>query len=214
MTIDLSELDTRMKDWTEAFTAAQAELPSIAKQHEATIGTSYSYKYADLNDVLEAVRPVLNKHGLSIAQSTVSEEGQIGVVTRIYHTSGHVETFGPLLLPAGGDARSAGSAITYARRYGLCAALGISPDDDNDGEAAQQPESTPERTDVEVSPGDWLKTSVETFGLWTPEEKREAYTAAMTGLDFKKLSSMKRAKEVFEAMSEGYYRDRPEASPF
>lgn len=70
------------------------------------------------------------------------------------------------------------------------------------------------RTDVEVTPGDWLKTSVEVFGLWTPDEKREAYTAAMTGLEFKKLSSMKRAKQVFDAMSEGYYRDRPEASPF
>lgn len=225
-TYTLSELDTRMKDWAEAFTAAQADFQPIAKRHEATIGQSYSYKYADLNDVLEAVRPVLNKHGLSIAQSTVSEEGQIGVVTRIYHTSGHVEAFGPLLLPAGGDARSAGSAITYARRYSLTAALGISPDDDDDGEAATeshsetlaipggQPPAEPTKTDVEVTPGDWLKTSVEVFGLWTPDEKREAYTAAMTDLDFKKLSSMKRAKEVFEAMSEGYYRDRPEASPF
>lgn len=211
------ELDTRIKEWTEAFTAAQADLPPIAKQHEAIIptktGSGYSYKYADLNDVLEAVRPVLNKHGLSIAQSTTSEEGQIGVMTRIYHTSGHVESFGPLLLPAGGDARSAGSAITYARRYGLCAALGISPDDDDDGEAAAPPEGMT-RTDVDISPGDWLKTSVDVFGLWTPDEKREAYTAAMTGLEFKKLSSMKRAKQVFEKMSEAYYEAQPEASPF
>jgi len=231
------------EEWTEAFTKAQAEIPPIPKLHEATIPTktsSYSYKYADLNDILEVVRPILNKHGLSIAQSTVSEEGQIGVVTRIYHTSGHVEKFGPLLLPAGGDARSAGSAITYARRYGLCAALGISPDDDDDGEAAQkaehrsetvaipggQPpyepapaedireEEPPERTDVKLTPNDWIKTSVEVFGLWTPEEKREAYATAMTGLECKKLSSMKRAKEVFEKMSEAYYEAQPEASPF
>jgi hypothetical protein len=217
MTIDMSELDTRMKDWAEAFTAAQAELPPIGKRHEATIptktGGGYSYKYADLNDVLEAVRPVLNKHGLSISQSTVSEEGRIGVVTRIYHTSGHVETFGPLLLPAGGDARSAGSAITYARRYGLCAALGIAPDDDDDGAAAEPPAEVT-RTDVEVSPGDWLKTSVEAFGLWTPEQRREAYQKAMTGLEFKKLSSMDRAKEVFEKMSEAYYEDHPETGLF
>ena len=216
MTIDLSELDTRMKDWTEAFTKAQAELPSIAKQHEATIGTSYSYKYADLNDVLEAVRPVLNKHGLSIAQSTVSEEGQIGVVTRIYHTSGHVETFGPLLLPAGGDARSAGSAITYARRYGLCAALGISPDDDDDGEAAQVPEPKEgvTRTDVEVTPGDWLKTSVEVFGKWNSDEKNNAFKDAMTSLEFQRVSSMDRATEVFEKMAESYYEDHPETGLF
>jgi hypothetical protein len=207
-----------MKEWTEAFTAAQAELPPIGKRHEATIptktGADYSYKYADLNDVLEAVRPVLNKHGLSISQSSVSEEGKIGVVTRIYHTSGHVETFGPLLLPAGGDARSAGSAITYARRYGLCAALGIAPDDDDDGEAAQEPDPTPERTDVEVSPGDWLKTSVEAFSKWTSDEKNNAFKDAMSSLEFLRVSSMDRAKEVFEKMSESYYSDHPETGLF
>ena len=212
MTIDLSELDTKMKDWGEAFTAAQAELPPIAKQHEATIGNSYSYKYADLADVLEAVRPVLNKHGLSISQSSVNEEGKIGVVTRIYHTSGHVETFGPLLLPAGGDARSAGSAITYARRYGLCAALGIAPDDDDDGEAAREP--TPERTDVEVSPGDWLKTSVEALTKWSSDEKNNAFTDAMGVLEFQRVSSMDRAQKVFISMSDAYYEDHPETGLF
>ncbi len=216
MTIDLAELDTRMKEWTEAFTAAQAELPPIGKRHEAVIphktGGSHSYKYADLNDVLEAVRPVLNKHGLSISQSSVSEEGKIGVVTRIYHTSGHVETFGPLLLPAGGDARSAGSAITYARRYGLCAALGISPDDDDDGEAAREP--APERTDVEVSPGDWLKTSVEAFTKWTSDERNNAYKDAMSSVEWVRVSSMERAKEVFNVMAEAYYEDHPETGLF
>ena len=208
-----------MKEWAEAFTAAQADMPPIAKGQQATIptksGASYSYKYADLGDVLETVRPVLNKHGLSIAQSSITEDGMIGVVTRIYHTSGHVETFGPLFLPGGGDARSAGSAVTYARRYGLCAALGISPDDDDDGEAVQQePKEQPTREDTEVSPGDWLKVSVEAFGLWTPDDSRAAYADAMTGLEFKKLSSMSRAKKVFERMAEAYYEAHPEAGLF
>lgn len=213
-----TELDARVKDWAEAFTAAQAELPPIGKRHEATIptktGGGYSYKYADLNDVLEAVRPVLNKHGLSISQSSVNEEGKIGVVTRIYHTSGHVETFGPLLLPAGGDARSAGSAITYARRYGLCAALGIAPDDDDDGEAAREPDPTPERTDVKVAPNDWLETSVEALSKWTSDDKNLAYQAAMGELGFERLSSMDRAKEVFDLMAESYYEDHPETGMF
>ncbi len=213
-----TELDTRIKDWAEAFAAAQAELPPIGKRHEATIptktGGGYSYKYADLNDVLEAVRPVLNKHGLSISQSSVSEEGKIGVVTRIYHTSGHVETFGPLLLPAGGDARSAGSAITYARRYGLCAALGIAPDDDDDGEAAREPAEPPTRTDVEVSPGDWLKTSVDAFSKWSSEERNNAFKDAMEVSEFQRLSSLDRAKEVFERMAESYYSDHPETGLF
>lgn len=205
-----------IEQWAEAFTTAQAEIPSIPKLHEAVIptktGGSYSYKYADLNDVLEVVLPVLNKHGLSVAQSPVSEEGKIGVLTRVYHTSGHVEEFGPLLLPAGGDARNAGSAITYARRYGLCAALGISPEDDDDAEAAVQQEPT--REDVEVTPGDWLKVQVEVFGLWTPEQKRDAYSEAMKALEYERLSSLGRAKKVRDRMADAYYVNNPEAGLF
>ncbi len=206
-----------MKEWVEAFTAAQAEMPPVVKRQKAEIptksGGSYSYSYADLGDVLEAVRPVLNEHGLSVAQSPITEDGKVGVLTYIYHTSGHFEQFGPLFLPAGNDARGAGSAVTYARRYALCAVLGISPDDDDDGEAASEPEE-PERTEVEVSPGDWLETSVEVFGLWTPDDKNAAFQTAMGSLEFQRVSSLDRAKQVFDHMAAAYYEDHPETGLF
>jgi len=72
----------------------------------------------------------------------------------------------------------------------------------------------PTKKDIEVTPGEWLAVSVEAFGLWTPDQKREAYTEAMTGLEFERLSSMKRAKRVFERMADGYYEGHPEAKPF
>ncbi len=124
-------------EWAEAFAKAQSEFPTIAKTKTANIptkaGGSYSYSYADLGDTIDAVRPILVKHGLAFAQSAVTQDDKIGIETRIYHTSGHVEVFGPLYLAAGGDARAAGSAITYARRYSLTAALGITSDEDTDG---------------------------------------------------------------------------------
>jgi hypothetical protein len=126
--------------WTAAFVAAQAEMPEIAKTKTAKIETankrSFSYSYAELPGIIEAVRATLSNHGLAVAQSVESNGPGIGVATRIYHRDGHVETFGPIVLAAGNDARSAGSAITYARRYALCAALGIAPDDDDDAEVA------------------------------------------------------------------------------
>lgn len=126
--------------WAEAFAAAQAQLPEIPKTKTAKIptksGGEYSYTYADLADVLAACRPILNQHGLSVAQSVTGTRDDVAVTTRIFHVEGHFEEFGPTVLPAGADSRGVGSAITYARRYGLCAALGIVPDEDDDGRAA------------------------------------------------------------------------------
>ncbi len=73
---------------------------------------------------------------------------------------------------------------------------------------------TPERTDVEVSPGDWLKTSVEAFTKWSSDEKNNAYKDAMSAVEWVRVSSMERAVIVFEAMAEGYYEDHPETGLF
>lgn len=136
-------------EWTEAFLTAQAEFPEIPKNKTARIDTkgggSYSYQYADLPDVLGVVRPILNANGLAVAQVLGGDAEGITVTTRIYHKSGHFEEFGPLTLPSGGTAQAAGSAVTYARRYGLAAALGIAPDEDDDGVSASH--STPRQDD-------------------------------------------------------------------
>lgn len=129
--------DDPVAAWTEAFTKAQAEFPKIAKGKTVNTG-SFSYKYADLGSIVDAVTPVLLEYGLSVAQSAVSDGGTVGVQTRIYHAAGHCESFGPLFLPGGNDPKAAGSAVTYARRYSLCAALGIAADEDDDGAAASK----------------------------------------------------------------------------
>ena len=146
-----------LNEWTKAFVAAQAEMPPIPKNK--TVQTNnFSYSYADLPDILDAVRPVLVKHGLGIGQTVeASGPGTVAVTTRIYHSAGHAETFGPLTLPAGSNAQSAGSAITYARRYSLCAALGIAADEDDDGALAKtspearRPQTSKPQTGAEVS---------------------------------------------------------------
>lgn len=143
--------------WAEAFVAAQAEMPEIPKGRRATIqtrgGGQYAYSYADLPAILAAVSPVLAKHGLGVAQSVEIADNGVAVRTRIYHIGGHAEEFGPLVLPAGEDARAVGSAITYARRYSLCAALGISADEDDDAATAGKNVSAPRVLRPGASPG-------------------------------------------------------------
>jgi hypothetical protein len=174
---------TRMKtEWTEAFAKAQTKFPTIVKTKTATIptkaGGSYSYSYADLGDTIDAVRPILVKYGLAFAQSAITSGDKIGIETRIYHTSGHVEVFGPLYLPAGGDARAAGSAVTYARRYSLTAALGITSDEDADAAGAETPPDPHNRAWQAISdalgPEDgttYFKAGLEAYGLIKREDR-------------------------------------------
>ncbi len=97
----------------------------------------YSSSYAPLNDILNDVRPLLSKHGLAVMQAPSGDGDTISVTTLLLHTSGEwIETC-PLSLKADKPtAQGGGSAITYARRYALSAVLGISSEDDDDGNHA------------------------------------------------------------------------------
>ena len=98
----------------------------------------FKSKYAPLNDVLNLVRPILSKHGLSVVQAPSGDGENIIVTTTLLHSSGEYIEFPPLVLKADKPtAQGAGSAITYARRYALSAILGISSEDDDDGNGAE-----------------------------------------------------------------------------
>ena len=136
--------DDTKAQWSAAWVRAWAKMPPIPKTHKAKIISKkegvapFEYKYADLPDIIDAVRPILAAHGLSVGQSVEPLGDELlGVVTRVYHEAGHVESFGPTPMPAAGDPRTVGSAITYARRYSLSAALGIASDEDTDAEGTQ-----------------------------------------------------------------------------
>jgi hypothetical protein len=106
------------------------------------------YSFAPLPEIIDAVRPVLTKHGLALVQ-LVRERM---LETRLIHTSG--QWIGAAYtLPSLADSQDMGSAITYARRYSLCAILGIAGEDDEDGEAAtaaEQAEAEARRKEAEM----------------------------------------------------------------
>jgi ERF superfamily protein len=95
-------------------------------------GGEYSYKYADLSDVIDSIRAILAENGFAFVQSVSSENGLVGVQTRLLHRSGESIEGAVLFLPAGNTPQEAGAAITYARRYSLTALLGIAADEDTD----------------------------------------------------------------------------------
>jgi hypothetical protein len=123
---------TDHKSLTHALVAFQAELPDVSK---GSTNPAFHSKYADLADVSKAVFPVLAKHGLAF--TTFPDDTEQGYVLRyeLRHTSGESIT-GVWRLPDGAKAQEYGSWITYGRRYALSAVTGISPDVDDDGNAA------------------------------------------------------------------------------
>ena len=122
----------------KAMAAFQGEVKNPSNTAE---NPYFNSKYAPLQDVLNTVRPLLSKHGLSIIQiPSSSEDGnRVIVKTLIMHTSGQWIESDPLILKMDKvTAQGAGSAITYARRYSLSALLGISSEDDDDGNFASK----------------------------------------------------------------------------
>jgi hypothetical protein len=88
---------------------------------------------------VEQVRKPLADQGLSYTQIVQQTETGITLVTLLMHKSGQWIS-GNYPLPKGLDSQDMGKAITYARRYSLCAILGIAAEDDDDGAGAVQGE--------------------------------------------------------------------------
>lgn len=100
-------------------------------------------KYATINSCLKAVKTVLQNNNLSIMQLTHTEPDRL--VTRIIHTSGaFIEDGGvPLHLANKNNPQQLMGCITYAKRNGLCACLGIAGEDDDDGQSATPKDELP-----------------------------------------------------------------------
>lgn len=97
----------------------------------------FNSTYADLSSVWESCRELLAKNGLSVIQgNSIGANNTVIVETILAHESGQwIQS--ELCMPLSkNNPQGVGSAITYGRRYGLAAIVGIVADDDDDGNAA------------------------------------------------------------------------------
>ena len=118
----------------KAMSNAQGEMQPALKSANNPF---YKSRYADFASVWEAIREPMKKNELSVWQDVTNSEYGICVSTRVTHSSGQWVEFGPLEIPIPKkDAQSVGSAISYAKRYSLSAAVGVVADIDDDGEKA------------------------------------------------------------------------------
>lgn len=134
----------------EALAKAQAEFGSVTATSRVTF-KNVDFKFAPLSEILGAVRPALNKYGLTLTQQTkhipFGNVNGIKVVTTLLHESGvsyDIESV-PVFYNVN-DIKNLGAQVTYLRRYEVKTLLGIEADSEeldmdnvpNHSQSAQQ----------------------------------------------------------------------------
>lgn len=203
-----------------ALAYAQGEVENASKTSN---NPHFRSKYADLAEVLNTVRPVFAKYGLSIVQSTSFNGALVSVSTVIGHKSGGIIVSEASCVPGKTDAQGIGAATTYLRRYSLAAMAGIAQEDDDGNAAAHngkpqavKPEGQPtsgvwEAQDAETQAGLLkLAANIAEFieagdgkGAWELIERQALNTdekaALWTRLDSKTRTALKKAHEQRKA---------------
>lgn len=134
------------------YAKALGEMPAIKPDSKAMAG-SYGYEYLSLPALLNTIRPILASNGLAVRQElhAAPEAPQLLTVTTIVFDNTSELVVGEYPVQVLQNPQATGSAITYARRYSLTAAMGLMPGNDDDGQAAAQV-AAPNKP-VEANPG-------------------------------------------------------------
>lgn len=170
-----------------AFVDAWAEIDNVTKNsNNPHLGNDY----ADLAAVMGVIKPVFIKHKLALTQlpGRLNEKGdRIEVSLMLWHRSGqHLNA--TMELPCGAPpkkgssepqpptAQSAGSAITYARRYQAMALVGMAPIDDDGNQAAG-------RTGAEVDTMPNYQATMSSVAMAVMKNDRDALEACKADVE-------------------------------
>jgi hypothetical protein len=135
---------------SEIATAMSKAQGAIEDATKKGLNPAFRSKYADMAAVRAVIREPLAENDLSVVQFPRTSDGAVEVETMILHKSG--EYFAETLrMPVHRfDAHGIGSAITYARRYGLMSMLSLASEDD-DGNASVQQVAAPKKN-IDTAP--------------------------------------------------------------
>lgn len=123
----------------KALVAFNGEVKIIEKD---AANSHFKNQYASLDTIIDEVRPLLAKHGLSIMQFPGGDGEKFTLRSMLLHESGEwIESEPITMRPVKNDPQGIGSCSTYARRYSLSAMLSLNTGEDDDGNGATQPGS-------------------------------------------------------------------------
>lgn len=124
---------------SKAIALFQGEFDGVSRNAIMVVGTGKK-GYTTIDEILQKVTPITAKHGIAITQHVMGEY----ILTVLSHESGEFMmswvNYREYIAEnkALAKAQTAGVVITYFKRYALAAALGISVDEDEDGNKMAQ----------------------------------------------------------------------------
>ena len=134
-----------------ALVEAQGEFASIPRDRT---NPYFNSKYATYEAIVEATRPILARHGLGFMQTVQGGD----LVTVLFNGAGQTVTSSvPFVHAPNATPQQVGSALTYAKRYGIAAALGVAieedeTDDDGNRASAGRPNGATNRAKPTTTP--------------------------------------------------------------
>tara|TARA_Y100000034_G_scaffold134319_1_gene202422 strand:- start:2254 stop:2892 length:639 start_codon:yes stop_codon:yes gene_type:complete len=117
---------------TKAIVKAKSDMGQETIQYDAT-NPHFRNKFASLEACVKNINPHLSKNGLALMQFPTGTH----LINMLSHESGQWLCASYKLSPVKNDPQGIGSALTYARRYSICAIFNVSGSEDDDGEMAQ-----------------------------------------------------------------------------
>mgnify|MGYP003631301253 FL=1 len=178
--------------------AAQGACDPVLK--DAT-NPHFRSKYASLSSCVDACKEAFHRHNFALLQSNGHDEYGQYVKTELLHTTGASWGSVVYLVLSKQDMQGLGSAITYARRYGLLGMVGLAPEDD-DGNASvappkpasapkpEQPKPKPKPAQTHSAPP---LMDLDKWQVWVVDQKRaldycsEKYQLKKWGSDTKQM---------------------------
>ena len=121
---------TKVVPFKEKLFNVRTALKPLTKDAKA-----YNYKYADLNQILEMIDPILEENRLLLTQPVI--DGKVSTIIEDLDSDGKVVS--ELDITIGGKPQDLGSEITYYRRYTLQPLLGMRAEDDDGAKAQAAP---------------------------------------------------------------------------
>lgn len=161
-----------MKNIAAKLLAIQKEIQPIEKTETNPF---FKSKYFDVNGVIAALRPILNKHGVVVIQPMTEWGDHMAINTIAIDADTGEEIKGVTILPDISDPQKAGAMITYFRRYALQSFFLLEAEDD-DGNTASGVQNAPQARTAPLTPTGTRKVCVICNKEYNPRPGTEAWS--------------------------------------
>lgn len=178
---------------------AKKEIGKISKDSKNPF---YKSKYFDINQLLEHVEPILQKHNLLIIQPII-DNCVHSIIIDIDNEDSNVKS--SLELTNQTDPQKRGSEITYYRRYTLASLLGLQAEDDDANKTVNATiTSTSNRTQTKVKDSEkpWLNKFTNKEHTEVTKEWKRAILTLQSGKDIKYLRNYFKISRAVEELLE------------